>query len=267
MTALCPRAVKGGKRYRYYVSARLITNIRSDVPEGTRVPAADIERGVVERLAQFLRNGTAVFEALQPLEPNATRLQQLMRRGDEVAEALVSGQRSDIAPVLRSVVSRIEISSDQVALTVRPNGVLALLRGSGAAEDPSPNTPAAEPGDPLVLSFALLRRRVGRDTRLLVDGEGEAHADPALVNLVIRVQAFRAKLLQSGEASLTDTARGEGISRSYLTRVARLAFLAPEIVCAILDGRQPAQLSVARLSRLAHLPLEWSEQRKLLGFV
>jgi site-specific DNA recombinase len=44
-------AVKSGKRYRYYVSARLITGSRLEAPDGMRVPAADVESGVVERLA------------------------------------------------------------------------------------------------------------------------------------------------------------------------------------------------------------------------
>jgi site-specific DNA recombinase len=76
----------------------------------------------------------------------------------------------------------------------------------------------------------------------------------------------RQRLLQSGEASLTETSRSEGISRSYLTRLARLAFLAPDIVCAILEGRQPKSLTAARLIRITQLPLDWSEQRKALGF-
>jgi site-specific DNA recombinase len=83
--------------------------------------------------------------------------------------------------------------------------------------------------------------------------------------MLIRARELKAKLLQSGEASLSETSHSEGISRSYLTRLARLAFLSPEIVCAILDGRQPAQLTAARLSRITHLPLDWSEQRKALG--
>jgi site-specific DNA recombinase len=47
--------------------------------------------------------------------------------------------------------------------------------------------------------------------------------------------------------------------------MARLAFLSPEITTAILDGRQPVQLTAERLSRLADLPLDWSEQRTVLG--
>jgi len=59
---------------------------------------------------------------------------------------------------------------------------------------------------------------------LLLDGAEATQADPALVRLLVRAQALKAKLLQSEEASLTETSRSEGISRSYLTRLARLAF-------------------------------------------
>jgi hypothetical protein len=97
-----------------------------------------------------------------------------------------------------------------------------------------------------------------RDTRLLVDGPVATQADPAL----LRARELRHKLMQSGEASLTETAKAEGVSRTYLTRVARLAFLSPEITTAILDGRQPVHLTAARLSSLTDLPLAWTEQRR-----
>ena len=83
--------------------------------------------------------------------------------------------------------------------------------------------------------------------------------------MLIRARKLRAKLMESGDASLTETAQAEGISRMYLMRMARLAFLSPEITTAILDGGQPAQLTAARLSRLTELPLDWSEQRTVLG--
>jgi site-specific DNA recombinase len=46
----------------------------------------------------------------------------------------------------------------------------------------------------------------------------------------------------------------------------RLAFLAPDIVEAILEGRQPADLNLTRLKQLGQLPLAWADQRSLLGF-
>ena len=58
-----------------------------------------------------------------------------------------------------------------------------------------------------------------------------------------------------------------GNRSKYLVRLARLNYLAPDIVTAIVEGRQPASLNARRLSRVSDLPLSWDEQRKMLGFV
>jgi site-specific DNA recombinase len=130
-------AVKGGKRYRYYISSRLITGSRADAPDGIRVPAAEIESGVIERVRQFLTNGAAVFEALQHLELDVGHAQQLMRRAQELADTLTNRGRSDIAITLRTLISRIEVQSDQISIAVQPAGLLTLLRGPAAVANPA----------------------------------------------------------------------------------------------------------------------------------
>ena len=73
--------------------------------------------------------------------------------------------------------------------------------------------------------------------------------------------------ITNGEAvNVTEIARTEGVARSYVTRVMRLALLAPDITQAILEGRQPADLTAERLIRTASLPVTWPEQRAFLGF-
>jgi hypothetical protein len=52
----------------------------------------------------------------------------------------------------------------------------------------------------------------------------------------------------------------------HLERTARLAYPAPDIVRAIVDGRHPKSLTARDLARLGSLPLSWSEQRTMLGF-
>src|SRR5580704_18161879 len=58
----------------------------------------------------------------------------------------------------------------------------------------------------------------------------------------------------------------EGVSRSYFTRLVRLSYLAPDITQAILDGRQPPDLTAEKLLEHSRLPLAWHDQRTVLGF-
>ena len=65
--------------------------------------------------------------------------------------------------------------------------------------------------------------------------------------------------------SITDIANAEKLPRTYVGSVIPFAFLAPDITEAILNGTQPIDLNLDRLIN-ATLPLDWVEQRTLLGF-
>ena len=104
--------------------------------------------------------------------------------------------------------------------------------------------------------------------RLVLDGvgPGPSKPDPALIKAVVRARKwFDDKF--SGEArSLGDIASAEGVSDRYVARLLLLAFLAPEIVEAILAGTQPPDLTAERLTKQTEFPLSWAEQKALLGF-
>jgi len=69
-------------------------------------------------------------------------------------------------------------------------------------------------------------------------------------------------MLDTGvHATLEDLARAKGVHPTYVSRVLRLTLLAPEVVEAILDGRQRAELHLGDL--LEGFPLDWDGQRKL----
>ena len=260
-------AVKAGKRYRYYISSHLITGSRSDGADGVRVPSAELETGVIERIGQFLADRSALFEALQPIEPDLRRLQQQTARASEIAGGFSRASRPELAAMLRTLVARIVFREDRLEIAVARTALLALLRGTAPPDESTAADYAADREQPVLLSVPVALRRAGKEMRLLVDAPGGAmRADPALIRMLARAHALKAKLMQGGNDSLTEMADAEGVSRSYFTRFLRLAFLSPEIVGAILDGRQPADLTPARLSRLTRLPLAWSEQRKALGF-
>ncbi len=107
-------------------------------------------------------------------------------------------------------------------------------------------------------------KRGGRKEMQLPDGAVQPRrTDNTLVKALAR--AFRWKrMLESGEfATIAELAEREGIAPSYMTRVLRLTLLAPDIVEAILDGKQGREMTLAR--GLESFPVEWERQRRALG--
>ena len=107
-------------------------------------------------------------------------------------------------------------------------------------------------------------KRGGRKEMHLPEGIAPPRRpDDALVKALAR--AFRWKrMIDSGRhATIADLAAQEGIAPSYLTRVVRLTLLAPDIVEAILDGKQEPRLTLERV--LKPFPVEWLYQKDQLG--
>ncbi|MEI6160909.1 MAG: hypothetical protein WCP77_13810 [Roseococcus sp.] len=85
------------------------------------------------------------------------------------------------------------------------------------------------------------------------------YADPALVKALARVFRYQRMLNEGRYASITEMAAAEKIERGYLGSLLRLTLLAPDIVEAILDGRQPEGITLPRL--MDPFPVEWERQR------
>ena len=97
--------------------------------------------------------------------------------------------------------------------------------------------------------------------------ENQRAPDPALLRALARAHDFRERLMRDPHLSAHDIARAEGVSAAYIYATLRLAWLAPDIVEAIVNGRQPPRLTATELFRLSgHLPLGWPQQRTLIGF-
>jgi hypothetical protein len=88
--------------------------------------------------------------------------------------------------------------------------------------------------------------------------------DETLIKALVRAHRWRRKI-ESGQAkSITDLAEQEGVTDAYVCRILPLTCLAPSIVEAILDGRQPKGLRLAEM--LGNGPLGWRAQREAWGF-
>jgi regulator of protease activity HflC (stomatin/prohibitin superfamily) len=109
--------------------------------------------------------------------------------------------------------------------------------------------------------------RMHRAGKQVVTPSGEVWAtaprvDSALVQAIVRAHRWREMLETGKHGTAADLAKAEKVNDSYLSRMLRLTLLAPDIVEAILDGRQPRSLELSTL--LQPLPFSWEQQSKLL---
>ena len=110
-----------------------------------------------------------------------------------------------------------------------------------------------------------LQRRGGR--KLIMTPEGVAaparkpSRDDTLIKALVRAHQWRRKIESGRAKSITDLAEQEGVTDAYVCRLLPLTCLSPDIVEAILDGRQPKGLRLAEM--LGNGSVGWEEQRRL----
>jgi hypothetical protein len=188
-------------------------------------------------------------------------IRQALAKADLAAAALRSGTAKNKAILLPQLVRRIDLQEEGVDLTIDRTGLNALL-GLDVADQPSTET--------LMFTLPATKVRRGHQLRLIIPGPQALNISPAtrdekLVSLIAEAHAARKLILASPEQSIASIAASQARCRTRLGKLAALACLAPDIVTAIVEGRQPAALT-ARTLQTIDLPLAWADQRALLGF-
>ena len=255
-------AVKKGKRYRYYVSTALITGSRSDHSTGRRIPAGDIEGLVLDRLRAFFASETEIGDALAPLDLAASTQRAVLSRSAQLADGWAKLPSLELRGLVRSVIERVAVGDAEIVLRLNRHAVLKSVM----TDVPAALSDSKSEIEPVVLTINASLRRAGKETRLVI-GDGAANTiDPGLATLIRQAVTTRTMLLSGRDDSIDAMAQRLGVRRDYLSVLARLSYLSPEIVRAILDGRQPVELSSTRLVKLSKdLPHDWQDQRQFLG--
>src|SRR5215468_2242226 len=254
-------AVKQGTRYRYYVSRPLITKHQTKRSTGLRIPAAEVEQLVTSRVRQWLLDSGGIYQSTRLPDPSAQH--RLIARAGEIGKSWTELPGARQRAFLTTLIERIDVGTDQIDIHLRPTRLAALL---DVALTP---LPSATEDETRILSIPVRLRRSGREIRMLIEGMdpfATAKPDARLVKLLIRADRFNAALVGSDGVPFAALAKRQGVSPSYFTRLVRLSYLAPDITEAILDGRQPRDLTADKLLAHSRLPLGWHEQRSVLGF-
>ena len=276
-------AVKKGIRYRYYVSRRLVADAKPAAKrdQGQRLPAVHLEQLIVERLRTFFADPDAVPKALPPRHRSAPNIKRALRAAAEIVRVIATSGEMQTFEFVRPFIARVQVHLDQIDVDLRTDQVTeALLAGDGAisssadrgrhgAQAASTPADAGEEGEVqlLRLTIAAQLKRAGMEMKFVIDGLDEGSPpDAALVRLLLRAHSLAQGLAGNPGSNLADVGAELGMGAPYAARLMRLNYLAPDIVVAILRGGQPVGLTANKLMADTRLPLEWSEQRKALGF-
>jgi DNA invertase Pin-like site-specific DNA recombinase len=247
-----------GKRYRFYISHRLMQDKRKDLG-AWRLPAAELETLVINGLIQRLSDHTQLIELTQLHNADATTLEHALAAVKRLQDRARHHTNEDIRVLIRTAIRRIDIRPEQMTVTICPPSLSAVLLNQ------SESVPTSPPSDQVTLTMPFQLRRRGVEAKLIVGNEiANSTVDPKLVETVQNANRWM-KLLTTGEATSVDAlAEIDGLPANEISRILPLAFLAPDITKAILAGKQPVDLTAKRLKRIGKLPACWSEQRRLL---
>ena len=236
-------------------------------PDGRRIPAAEIERLVADRVCGFLSSDAEIFAAIQDCSHEVTEQKRLVERAAELSKEWRNLSPAQTCSVLRALIARIDLQATNIDIHLASTRLPDLLR-SGSL-DLSPASECAKNAERMTLSVPARFKRVGKETKMIINGIGpnrsEAKPDPALIKLIVKAHRLHGNLMIEN-LGIGDIAASQGMHRSYASRLIRLAFLSPEITKAILDGRQPLGLTAAKLMQVSRRSLDWRAQRQMLGF-
>jgi site-specific DNA recombinase len=261
---------KNGRRYRYYVSQLAVKNPTTKIKGPIRLPAREIESRVTERLLSFLKSEAEVFDRLAAASERPAAGRQLVAAAKKLALRWASLRSDELRELLATFVRRIIILENNIEVRISRRGLREVLE-KGDTFVPAgldPRHKSVDADDLTCLTIEAKLKRSGGEVHLVIPpnsiGASVLQPNPSLMKAVARARDWYERVLQgkaSNQKSLTLYARA---TRRYIDKVFPCAFLAPDIVEAILEGRQPRDLTFKKLC--SNISLSWIEQRRQCGF-
>jgi site-specific DNA recombinase len=211
------------------------------------VPAREIESAVTERLATLFDDPVELIATAWLTVPAADYGHAAAR-----TQELASRSRQRDRGLVGQLVELVRIEQGRIVITCGTTEIAAAMRLQADAAAPAS----------IVLTSDVRLTRSGRAVRLIHDSGVAIGSNPDRSLNRVLAQAHRYwKELKGGELDIGSLATREGITASYVTRVLRLAFLAPTVVDAILAGKQRAEIDAAALTVTGAIDPRWDSQR------
>jgi len=245
-------AAKGQRRYRYYVSRRLVRGESKDAEQAWRISAPEIEQTISAAAREILSDRAAIALALEESGTEPNRLKTVFESARVWIERLQA--ETETASALSELTERVELSREGFRVSLK----LPL---------PPSGTGSCAPAEHLSLKKLLpmqVKRRVVEMRMVLESDSTPSRVDLPLLKAVARARRWSQDLIAGRVQSVGEIAKRDGVAARYVRELMPLGFLAPRTVEAIIEGHQPLELTVIDLTRRIDLPLPWSAQEEAL---
>jgi hypothetical protein len=264
-------ATKRKRRYRYYITPSEGLDDTSPEHQTWRIPAREIEDLVKREILSLLQSRPRLDDILDLGSVSPEERLQTYQASAARSRSLQVANPPVFRGFLLSVVERISIRSDAIDLEVHPSRLKAVIHHDDVNHTDHSNAVLREVNEPThSLRIKTRLKRCGGEIRLVLLGEDDQERlpkpDPGLIRAIAKAHAWANQLISGEMANITEIAKQNGTSRSRAGSIITLAFLAPDIVEAILDGRQPPEVNLELLTSETGIPPSWDEQRRLYGF-
>ena len=248
-------ASKGARRYRYYVSRDLQLGDKDAKADGMRIPAAEIEKLVCARLAEWLDDPVALMVQINPGLSLPDSISNIIAICRDTAVVLQGSDLNAIAGLIATLIQQITVRRDGLTITLNAKGITNLLKIVHRSDD-------AETID-IVVPVKL--KRSGFALRLVLPNGNAAlpQTDDRLLKTIATAREWWKQLMADPKLRIADLAAANAMTESWVTRVLRLAFLDPAIVQQIISGTAPVALTFDSLRAPDAVPALWSAQRAL----
>lgn len=265
---VCKSGRNAGGVYRYYTSDQNRALVRQG-QKRLRARADDLEDLVKVGLCGLLRNRPQLSPLVASLGVYDSATEKLIANGSVAARRIETLDRRRTRLVYEALILRIECSRAQVTTMIRLAELVRFLAWDGVGLF-RPQTKPRRSDEARIHCIQVPATAVRSERTLVLPIAARAPGPLArpnrgLVELLTMARLASATVYRERERSIADIAGDFGRTPAFLNRLIRLNYLAPDIITAILDGRQPASLTRKRLL-YASLPMDWGQQRALLGF-
>ena len=232
---------KTGARLRYYTSNRLIARSGEHDKDGWRLPAPELEETVAELVRRYLSREGTVLHILPDCSTHEIR--KIKDRLDTIASSKKVSEVLELA-------SRVDLKPGEVTVELNKNALANCICLDTIRINENLSTIRAP--------FRIRKR--GVETKIVLNGASRP-IDEALLKNIANAHAWYG-MIKSGK-TFAEIAQESGISKRRIQQMLDLAFLAPDIIRQVMEGRQPIGFTSDWCLR-HELPSDWQVQRDLI---